>query len=121
MPSTPELMPIGRFARLTGLSRKALRLYDEQGLLAPAAIDPASGYRLYSQDQVEQARAIKRLRQVDLPLAEVRELLAEHDPRRRHELLAAHRRRVAMRAAGLQIVLQRLEPLLQGKEPVMGD
>src|SRR5689334_15865341 len=114
-------MSIGRFARLTGLSSKALRRYDEQGLLPPAAVDPVSGYRLYAREQAERARAILRLRALQLPLAEVRELLDEQDPHRRHELLAAHRRRIAIQAAGLQIVMQRLEPLLQGKEPVLGD
>src|SRR4051794_40581603 len=114
-------MPIGRFARMTGLSTKALRRYDEQGLLAPAQVDPATGYRLYALGQADRARAIRRLRALELPLAEVRALLDEHAPRRLHELLAAHRRRIAIRAADLRIVLQRLEPLLSGKEPLMGD
>ena len=48
-------------------------------------------------------------------------MLDEHDPDRRLALLAAHRRRLAVRAADLQIARQRLEPLLQGKEPVVGD
>jgi DNA-binding transcriptional MerR regulator len=116
-----ELWPIGRFARLSGLSPKALRLYDEQGLLRPAAVDPDTGYRLYGPEQLERAAAIRRLRRIELPLAEIAVLLAEDDPTRRHELLAAHRRRLAVRGAEIQIALQRLEPLLSGKEPVMGD
>ncbi len=116
-----DLWPIGRFARLTGLSPKALRLYDEQGLLRPAAVDPETGYRLYGPDQLERAAAIRRLRAVELPLAEIAAVLDEDDPDRRHALLAAHRRRLAIRAADLQIARQRLEPLLQGKEPIVGD
>ena len=42
---TSELMTIGRFARITGLTVKALRHYDEVGLLRPAAVDPETGYR----------------------------------------------------------------------------
>jgi len=44
---TDELMTIGRFARLTGLPIGTLRHYGEVGLLLPARIDPASGYRRY--------------------------------------------------------------------------
>jgi DNA-binding transcriptional MerR regulator len=116
-----DLVPIGRFARLTGLSPKALRLYDEQGLLRPAAVDPETGYRLYGPDQLERAAAIRRLRAVELPLAEIAAVLGEDDPERRLALLAAHRRRLATRAADIQIARQRLEPLLQGKEPLVGD
>ena len=49
---TAQLMTIGRFARLTGLTVKALRHYDELGLLRPAAVDPETGYRLYGAEQV---------------------------------------------------------------------
>ena len=38
-----SLLPIGRFARLTGLTVKALRHYDEVGLLEPASVDSATG------------------------------------------------------------------------------
>src|SRR5581483_11905262 len=65
---TRSLMPIGRFARLTGLSVKALRHYDELGLLPPAAVDPETGYRSYATAQVERAEAIRLLRQLELPL-----------------------------------------------------
>jgi DNA-binding transcriptional MerR regulator len=43
-----DLMSIGEFARLSRLSAKALRLYDELGLLPPAQVDPGSGYRWYA-------------------------------------------------------------------------
>ena len=47
---TMQLMPIGRFSRLTGVGVKALRHYDEVGLLVPAAVDDETGYRFYSPD-----------------------------------------------------------------------
>lgn len=65
------LMTIGAFARAARLTPKALRLYDELGLLPPAAIDPDSGYRLYDADQLEQARLIAQLRRIGMPLAEI--------------------------------------------------
>ena len=67
-----ELLTIGAFARAARLSPKALRLYDEQGLLRPAHVDPRSGYRLYAPDQLERARLVARLRQLGMPLARIR-------------------------------------------------
>jgi protein phosphatase len=67
-----ELMSSGVFARASGLSRKALRLYDELGLLAPARVDPVSQYRFYEPAQLEQARLVAWLRRVGMPLAAIR-------------------------------------------------
>ncbi|NJP34517.1 MerR family transcriptional regulator [Micromonospora thermarum] len=67
-----ELLTIGSFARAAGLTPKALRLYDETGLLPPAAVDPESGYRLYTPDQLDRARLIAALRRIGMPLAEIR-------------------------------------------------
>jgi MerR family regulatory protein len=58
-----QLMPIGRFSRLTGVGVKALRHYDEIGLLVPAAVDDETGYRFYSGEQVQTAEAIRALAQ----------------------------------------------------------
>jgi DNA-binding transcriptional MerR regulator len=61
-------MTIGTFAQRSRLSLKALRLYDELGLLRPAAVDDSTGYRYYRDDQVERARLIALLRRLDMPL-----------------------------------------------------
>ncbi|WDZ83118.1 MerR family transcriptional regulator [Micromonospora cathayae] len=66
------LLTIGVFARTVRLTPKALRLYDDLGLLPPAAVDPDTGYRLYHPDQVPRARLIGRLRAIGMPLAEIR-------------------------------------------------
>jgi DNA-binding transcriptional MerR regulator len=60
-----ELMTIGRFSRISGLSVHTLRHYDDVGLLAPAEVDPANGYRRYRRDQLRQARVIQALRWID--------------------------------------------------------
>jgi len=117
---TTDLMPIGRFARQTGLSVKALRHYDELGLLRPAAVDPESGYRQYAPGQVERAETIRLLRRLEVPLDDIATLLATNDPARLRHVLLDHQRRTASRAAELRAVLQRLQPLLDGKEPIMG-
>ncbi|WP_222840692.1 MerR family transcriptional regulator [Actinosynnema mirum] len=69
-------LTIGEFSRITHLSVRTLRRYHEQGLLVPADVDPASGYRHYLPEQVRPALTIRRLRELDLPLADVRRFLA---------------------------------------------
>ncbi|GAB2606262.1 MerR family transcriptional regulator [Kribbella endophytica] len=73
------MLTISEFGRRAGLSHKALRLYDVSGLLTPAAVDPASGYRQYDEEQLERARRISVLRQVEMPLATISEVLAGTD------------------------------------------
>ena len=119
METTTQLMSIGRFARLTGLTVKALRHYDDVGLLRPSSVDPESGYRLYSPDQVRRAEAIQRLRRLELPLDDVLTLLDTDDPEVLHRVLYAHQYRTSVRSVELKIVLQGLQPLLDGKEFVM--
>ncbi len=71
-----ELLTIGEFARRSRLSAKALRLYDELGLLRPAVVDPVNGYRRYSPDQLDTARIVAWLRRIGMPLAEIRAVVA---------------------------------------------
>jgi len=66
---------IGEFADLGGVSRKTLRFYDEIGLLRPACVDPRTRYRLYVPQQLEELAAIQALKEVGVPLAEVRHLI----------------------------------------------
>ena len=89
-----NLIPIGRFSRVTRLSIKALRHYDESGLLAPAWVDPSSGYRYYTYAQVTAAEVIRVLRSLDMPLDEVREALATDDREVVAKLLDRHRARL---------------------------
>jgi len=66
------LLTVGLVARRSGLTAKALRHYDRIGLLRPARVDDATGYRLYRSDQVAEARLVGLLRSLDLPLDQVR-------------------------------------------------
>jgi DNA-binding transcriptional MerR regulator len=77
-----ELVSIGEFARLSRLSPRALRIYDELGLLKPARVDPYSGYRWYATAQLERAGLIASLRAIGVPLATIGPMLAagEADP-----------------------------------------
>lgn len=77
-----DLLPIGQFAALSGLSPKALRIYHEQGLLVPASVDRNSGYRSYSADQLHDASLIALLRRAGVALGEIAAYLADRDPDR---------------------------------------
>jgi DNA-binding transcriptional MerR regulator len=87
-------LSIGEFAQLTHLSVRTLRRYHEAGLLEPASVDPASGYRYYASRQIPAAQVIHRLRELDMPLAEVSRVLRTEDPRARAALIADHLRRL---------------------------
>src|SRR4051812_21339580 len=94
-----ELMSIGEFAGVCQLSVKTLRYYHEIGLLEPAVVDPATGYRYYRFDQGADATAIAALRRLDMPLAEVQEIIHGPDRARAHSLIQRHHRRLKDRLA----------------------
>ena len=85
-----RLMPIGMFSRASLVSIKSLRAYHAQGLLVPAHVDPASGYRSYHPSQLIDAQIIKRLRDLDVPLRDVAEVMTSRDPAITRKVLAEH-------------------------------
>ncbi|MFD8592001.1 MerR family transcriptional regulator [Streptomyces sp. NPDC059637] len=108
------LMSIGVFARRARLSMKALRLYDRQGLLRPARVDPVSGYRRYRESQLATARTVVLLRRLDMPLAEVAKVLAAPGPAGA-ELVAAHWEAVERRVAAQRELAAHLRDRLSGE------
>ncbi|GAA3822306.1 MerR family transcriptional regulator [Streptomyces chiangmaiensis] len=116
-----ELLTIGAFAARSRLSAKALRLYDRLGLLAPAYVDEASGYRYYRADQVERARMVALLRRLDMPLAQVADVVAarESDGTRASELLAGYWTGVEERIAGQRTLADFLRGRLSGRSSEM--
>jgi DNA-binding transcriptional MerR regulator len=70
-----RLLSIGEFSAATQLSPKALRLYDEQRLLQPATVDATTGYRYYRTDQVALGRLVRALRDMELPLTAVADVI----------------------------------------------
>lgn len=79
MPETTTLT-IGELSRRSGLSHKALRLYGDSGLLRPAHVDDATGYRHYRHDQVRRARLIGLLRGLGMPLADIARIVDQPSP-----------------------------------------
>src|SRR5690625_103258 len=87
------MMNIGEFAALTGLSVKALRHYDDRGVLTPAAVDPFSGYRKYSERQVRTGIILKTLRDAGMPVPEAAAAISspEHSLRAHRDTVMAQR------------------------------
>jgi DNA-binding transcriptional MerR regulator len=104
------LLSIGRFAKLTGLSVRALRFYDASGLLRPSVVDPETGYRYYRFLQLTQAQTIRTLRELDVPLDDIARVLERADLR---PVLEGHVRTLRDEHARLGERLARTEGLLR--------
>jgi DNA-binding transcriptional MerR regulator len=113
------LLTIGEFSRMTHLSVKALRHYDDVGLLSPAEVDPSSGYRRYATGQVPVAQVIRRFRDLDMPLDEIRTVLNAPDVAVRDEAVLAHLQRMQETLERTQATVASLQALLDGNRPAL--
>jgi DNA-binding transcriptional MerR regulator len=111
-----DLLTIGDFSRMTFLTVKALRHYHDVGLLLPARIDEHSGYRYYRPDQVSTARLIRRLRDLDLPVDDVRTALHAPDDESRNAVIVAHLDRMSRQLQETQETVDSLRQMLSGEE-----
>ena len=105
-------MTIGEFSRLAHLSIKALRHYHDVGLLEPH-VDPVNSYRLYSTAQVPAAHLIRRLRELDMPLPEIKAVLDASDGDARHRAILAHLQRMEQQLARTHDVVSSLRSMLE--------
>jgi len=85
-----DALSIGDFSVVTHLSIKTLRYYHQVGLLEPAEVDPHTGYRRFRVEQIPTAQIIQRFRDLDMPIDEVKAVLAAPDLDTRNALIAAH-------------------------------
>jgi DNA-binding transcriptional MerR regulator/effector-binding domain-containing protein len=108
------LLTIGDFSRMTHLSVKALRHYHDVGVLAPAVIDPFTGYRSYEASQVPAAQVIRRLRDLGMPLDGIRAVLTAPDVKTRNAEIAAHLAHMERQLAQVQSSVSGLRALLTG-------
>ena len=111
-------MAIGAFSELTGLSIDALRHYHEIGILEPAEIDAATGYRRYDVGQVRRARRIRDLRSVDLPLDLVEAVLVATDAAAVLAVLVEHRRTLDRRARDARALVGAIDHLIERERTV---
>jgi DNA-binding transcriptional MerR regulator len=107
-----ELVSIGDFSRMTFLTVKALRHYQQVGLLEPARTDRHSGYRYYRPEQISQARLIRRLRDLDLPIDDVRAVLNAPDDAARNAVIVAHLDRMSRQLQQVQDTVDSLRRIL---------
>ncbi|GAA2324440.1 MerR family transcriptional regulator [Streptomyces kunmingensis] len=119
-----QRLTIGEFSRITHLSVRTLRRYHEQDLLIPAEVDPFTGYRYYAPAQIRPALTIRRFRELDLPLPDLRRFLEAEssgdttagqdaaDPGAAQQIVAAHLRRLEDRLGRTQRAVRTLRELL---------
>jgi PPM family protein phosphatase len=114
------LLTIGAFARASRLSPKALRLYDDLGLLRPAEVDPSSGYRFYHPDQLERAKLVARLRRLGMPLTRIR-MVCDAEPDAAAAEIAAYWAQVTAETAARQELAGFLVDYLCGRAAAMSE
>jgi DNA-binding transcriptional MerR regulator/effector-binding domain-containing protein len=107
---------IGDFSRASHLSVKTLRHYHEVGLLEPNQIDPDNGYRYYTEDQIPLAQVIRRLRGLQMPVADVRAVLSTADLEARNGLIVEHLNRLEAELARTRTAVGELRRLLERPE-----
>ena len=112
-------LAIGDFSRATHLTVKTLRHYHETGLLEPAQIDAQTGYRRYTTEQIPVAQIIRRFRDLDMPLNEIRSVLSAPDVQARNDLIAAHLKRLESDLARTQTAVVSLRNLLAHPTPAV--
>ena len=122
MPSTDQrLLTIGEFSRLSRISIRMLRHYDEHGVLHPTRVDPWSGYRSYSPDLLRTARRVGQLRDVGLGVAELAACVgALEDSAMLRTVLERHRERLRSEATAVADRLWEVDHLITTlEEPIM--
>jgi DNA-binding transcriptional MerR regulator/effector-binding domain-containing protein len=116
-----DTVSVGRFATMTHLSVKTLRHYHHVGLLEPAEVDPETGYRYYTLEQLPTAQLIRRLRDLSMPVADVRAVLVADNPIVRDGLISTHIDHLETELAKTQAAVNSLRALLDspaGLQPV---
>ena len=106
-----ELFQIGEVAKILGITRKTILVYENMGLLTPALKDRESGYRYYSADNMTQIRSIRSLQTLGLTLKEVSEYYYDT------ENIDAHLQRLM----DLRTTLDRNIQMLQVRSAKQGD
>src|SRR5215468_6111783 len=106
-------LSIGDFSLMTHLSIKTLRYYHQVGLLEPAEVAPDTGYRYYGVDQLPTAHIIQRFRDLDMPIDEVKAVLAAPDIATRNALIATHLGRLEGELVQTRQAVQSLRNLLE--------
>lgn len=108
----PASLTIGDFSRATHLTVKTLRHYHRIRLLEPADIDPDTGYRRYTTEQIPAAQVIRRFRDLNMPLEQIHAVLHAPDLQARNLLISAHLESLEQGLARTQDAVASLRDLL---------
>jgi DNA-binding transcriptional MerR regulator len=106
------MLRIGEFSKMSKTTIKALRYYDEVGLLKPEETDKFTGYRFYTTNQLVKLHRIQAYRQVGLSIDEIRLILSGHDAA---PMLEKRMTELKSELAEGTSQLSRIEFILQGK------
>lgn len=105
---------IGEFSKMSKITIKTLRYYDEEGLLKPEELDKFTGYRLYTTNQLIVVHKIKSLRQIGLSISEIKKILQDSSAAR--DILEQRKKEVLDLLVSEHDQLSRIEFILSGKE-----
>jgi DNA-binding transcriptional MerR regulator len=105
-------MSVGEFSRVTHLSVKTLRHYHQVGLFEPAMVDTHNGYRYYAVQQIPTAQVIRRLRDLDMPIADVKAVLTAETSGERNALITTHLDRLESELVRTRVATESLRRLL---------
>ena len=105
------MLKIGEFSKLSMLTVKTLRFYEKEGLLQPAQVDPWTGYRLYETKQLKDAAHVKALRQLGIPVAQIKAIVAGANEQ---EILLEQARILQQQEAEIARSLSVIHHLLEG-------
>jgi DNA-binding transcriptional MerR regulator/effector-binding domain-containing protein len=108
----PDMFTIGEFSKLSGLTVKTLRFYHEEGLLVPAFVDPDTGYRYYHERQIETARVIAYLRNLEFSISDIKQLLSREDAAGLLDLLERQRSQIKAQIKRLQRTVRSLDQFI---------
>ena len=117
MGGVPGYLPIGDFSRATHMTVKTLPHYHQIGLLEPAEVDPDTGYRRYTADQIPTAQVIRRFRDLGMPLEDIQGMLSAPDLHSRNDRIAAHLSRLEHDLGRTQSAIASLRDLLAPPSP----
>jgi DNA-binding transcriptional MerR regulator/effector-binding domain-containing protein len=109
-------LTVGEFSRMTHLSVKTLRHYHQVGLLEPVQVNPETGYRYYSAEQIPHAQVIRRLRDLEMPVPEVKAVLAAPDVSIRNAVISAHLDRLETELGKIHTAVDSLRSILEAPE-----
>lgn len=118
MSARDDRFSVGQLSRVSGLTTKALRHYHELGVLSPLEVDERTGYRSYGPEQLKLAREIRRLRDLEVPLADIGILVSATEPGLAVAKLKEHRDRIGARLASLQTSYYFLGKMIEEKEQI---